>query len=109
MEYLENVPYVMSPGEWNKTRDSLLLNGDCTLFSAFSMEDKHFQQLAVTVKPPISMKEIGNSGAASHEAWRDVKDYYETLHVWNFFCSFSPVIFQRTLITPTFSRSALTF
>jgi hypothetical protein len=33
------------------------------------------------------MKEIGGKGAASHEAWRDVKDYYETIDVWNFFCS----------------------
>ena len=33
------------------------------------------------------MKEIGTSSASSHEAWRDVKDYYESLDVWNFFCS----------------------
>ena len=78
----------LDSGEWNKTRDSLLRNGDCTIFGAFSMEDKHFQQLAVTVKPPISMKEIGNNGASSHEAWRDVKDYYETLDVWNFLILF---------------------
>ena len=87
VEYLQNVPYVMSPGEWTRTRDGLLRNGDCTIFGAFSMEDKHFQQLAVTVKPPASMKEIGGTGSSSHDAWRDVKDYYETLDVWNFFCS----------------------
>ena len=51
------------------------------------MEDSHFQQLAVTVKPPISMKEIGNGSASSQEAWRDVNDYYGTLDVWIFFCS----------------------
>ena len=39
------------------------------------------------IKPPISMKETGTSSASSHEAWRDVKDYYESLDVWNFFCS----------------------
>ena len=87
MAYLQHVNYVMPPGEWHTTRDSLLRNGVCSLFSAFSMEDKHFQQLAVSVKPPISMKDIGTSSASSHEAWRDVKDYFETLDVWNFFCA----------------------
>ena len=99
--------YVMPPAEWHTTQGCLPRNKVHSIFGAFSMEDKHFQQLPVAIKPPASMREIGTRSSSSHDAWRDMKGYFESLDVWNFLCAVLSGNF-RTIAnnTQSFSLSA---
>ena len=76
----------MHSTEWRDVRDYLLRGNVCTVHNAFSIDDKQSQQLATTIKPPPALPGIGMA-SFSIEAWCDARENFESLDVWNLFCS----------------------
>ena len=86
VEYLKHVPFVMPEQEWRVVRDYLLRAKVCTVYNVFETDDKQFQHMVTNTKPPPALRDIGTA-SFSIEAWRDVREYFEALDVWNLFCS----------------------
>ena len=78
VEYLDRVPFVMHSTEWRDVRDYLLRGNVCTVYHGFLIDDKQFQQLATSIKPPAALRDIGTA-SFSIKAWRDVREYFEPL------------------------------
>jgi hypothetical protein len=83
---LGTVDYVIPIANWPRIRDTLLTTNVCNVSTVFSMSDKQFQSMAISVKPPASLREVGMPSFDS-VAWRDVKDYLDSLDVWHLFCA----------------------
>ena len=64
------------------------------------MTDKQFQQAMLSSRIPDSFAHVGKK-EFTPDAWRDMKEWFESLDVWNFLCAVvpypdSPGFSQRT-------------
>ena len=86
VDYLHTIPYAVPMAAWPHHRDALLRTGVCKVFHAFAISDKQFQTLISTVRIPYGFKDVGKS-SFTPEVWRDVRESFEALDVWNLFCA----------------------
>ena len=86
VSYCQHVDFAIASSTWTRIRSQLLDNNQCLVLQAFAITDKAFQTALLGAKFPDSFVSVGTSRFSS-DAWRDLKEYFEALDLWNFLCA----------------------
>ena len=95
-DYIKHIDIAMSTADWQAHRAHLMSSGSCMVYHAFAISDKQFQTLVTSVKVPSSFRNVGIDNFNA-DSWRDLKEYFEALDVWNVFCAILCGNFRATL------------
>ena len=94
--YCDHIEFTMSAPAWHRIRTHLLETRKCSVLQAFAMNDKQFQTAMLSSKIPDSFALVGKR-EFNTDAWRDLKEWLESLDVWNFLCAVQAKNFRAIL------------
>ncbi|MAT60732.1 MAG: hypothetical protein CMH41_03595, partial [Micrococcales bacterium] len=83
--FCDHIDFALPQATWSRVRSQLLTSNTCLVLNVFATTDKQFQSALQACKLPESLVPVGLRSFSS-DAWRDMKEYFEALDVWNFFC-----------------------
>ena len=82
--FCDHIEFAVSASTWCRVRTQLLDTNTCLVLNAFAISDKQFQTALLASSFPDSLYNVGKKDF-SQDAWRDVKEFFEALDVWNFY------------------------
>lgn len=94
--FCDHIDFVVDPTSWQRIRSGLVSSSQCLVLSAFALTDKQFQSALPASRVPESIRSVGTKDF-DLDAWRDLKEWFEALDVWNLYCALHCTTFRAIL------------